>query len=177
MQSPDPKDPEMIARMAADRELQQQAAATFLGSVHYRYSYNFKWLGRPIIQYPQDMIAAQEVIWEVKPDLIVETGIAQLFRAQHVVNGIRPPGRARGGTQCRQQNGGKNSTHERTHQRFVTWAETNRPRALAFSPSKFTCQPMSLSTKGGFWFVRLTTLSDQRVPLSQGGAPELFGTS
>jgi len=40
------------------------------------YSYNFSWLGRPIIQYPQDMIAMQEIIWDVKPDLIIETGIA-----------------------------------------------------------------------------------------------------
>jgi len=41
-----------------------------------KYSYNFTWLGRPIIQYPQDMIAMQEIIWQVKPDLIIETGIA-----------------------------------------------------------------------------------------------------
>ncbi len=41
-----------------------------------QYSYNFSWMGRPIIQYPQDMIAMQEIIWEVKPDLIIETGIA-----------------------------------------------------------------------------------------------------
>lgn len=41
-----------------------------------KYSYNFSWLGRPIIQYPQDMVAMQEIIWEVKPDLIIETGIA-----------------------------------------------------------------------------------------------------
>lgn len=40
------------------------------------YSYNFSWMGRPIIQYPQDMIAMQEIIWELKPDLIIETGIA-----------------------------------------------------------------------------------------------------
>jgi cephalosporin hydroxylase len=40
------------------------------------YSYNFTWMGRPIIQYPQDMIAMQEIIWEIKPDLIIETGIA-----------------------------------------------------------------------------------------------------
>jgi len=76
MQKHDPKDPEMIARMAADSSLQEHARATFLGSVRHRYSYNFSWLGRPIIQYPQDMIAAQEVIWQVQPDLIVETGIA-----------------------------------------------------------------------------------------------------
>ena len=40
------------------------------------YSYNFTWMGRPIIQYPQDMIAMQEIIWAIKPDLIIETGIA-----------------------------------------------------------------------------------------------------
>lgn len=40
------------------------------------YTYNFSWLGRPIIQYPQDMVALQEIIWAVKPDLIIETGIA-----------------------------------------------------------------------------------------------------
>ena len=41
-----------------------------------KYSYHFKWLGRPIIQYPQDIVAMQELIWQVKPDLIIETGIA-----------------------------------------------------------------------------------------------------
>jgi cephalosporin hydroxylase len=41
-----------------------------------KYSYNFSWLGRPIIQYPQDIVAIQELIWKVKPDLIIETGIA-----------------------------------------------------------------------------------------------------
>ena len=41
-----------------------------------KYSYNFTWLGRPIIQLPQDIIAIQEIIWDIKPDLIIETGIA-----------------------------------------------------------------------------------------------------
>jgi cephalosporin hydroxylase len=41
-----------------------------------KYSYNFRWMGRPIIQYPQDIMAMQEIIWDVKPDLIIETGIA-----------------------------------------------------------------------------------------------------
>jgi cephalosporin hydroxylase len=41
-----------------------------------RYSYHFDWLGRPIIQYPQDIVAMQELIWLTKPDLIIETGIA-----------------------------------------------------------------------------------------------------
>ena len=45
-------------------------------SVEARYSYNFSWLGRPVIQYPQDLVALQEIIWKVQPDLIIETGIA-----------------------------------------------------------------------------------------------------
>jgi cephalosporin hydroxylase len=40
------------------------------------YFYNFSWLGRPIIQVPQDIYAIQELVWQVKPDLIIETGIA-----------------------------------------------------------------------------------------------------
>lgn len=55
-----------------------RAAAEFLGeSVQAKYSYNFSWLGRPIIQYPQDMLAMQEIIWSIKPDLIIETGVAR----------------------------------------------------------------------------------------------------
>jgi cephalosporin hydroxylase len=42
----------------------------------YKYAYNFTWMGRPIIQFPQDMLAMQEIIWTLKPDLIIETGIA-----------------------------------------------------------------------------------------------------
>ena len=42
----------------------------------HRYFYNFDWFGRPIIQLPQDVVAFQEVVWNVKPDLIIETGIA-----------------------------------------------------------------------------------------------------
>ena len=48
----------------------------FCESTKNKYSYNFSWLGRPIIQYPQDIVAMQELIWSVKPDLIIETGIA-----------------------------------------------------------------------------------------------------
>jgi cephalosporin hydroxylase len=44
-------------------------------SKHF-YTYNFSWMGRPIIQYPQDVFAMQEIIWSVQPDLIIETGIA-----------------------------------------------------------------------------------------------------
>ncbi len=42
----------------------------------HKYTYNFSWLGRPIIQYPQDMVALQEIVWRVRPDLIIETGVA-----------------------------------------------------------------------------------------------------
>ncbi len=45
-------------------------------SIAALYSYNFNSLGRPIIQYPQDMVAIQELVWDVRPDLIIETGIA-----------------------------------------------------------------------------------------------------
>src|SRR5258708_21775501 len=46
-------------------------------TARYRCSYNFDWLGRPIIQLPQDIVAMQELIWRVKPDLVVETGVAR----------------------------------------------------------------------------------------------------
>lgn len=52
------------------------AAAFMKATLSPQYSYNFAWLGRPIIQYPQDMVAMQELIWSVRPDLIIETGIA-----------------------------------------------------------------------------------------------------
>jgi cephalosporin hydroxylase len=67
---------ESIERMASDTEFQAQAKSFLERTCEYRYSYNFTWLGRPIIQYPQDMMAMQELIWSVRPDLIVETGIA-----------------------------------------------------------------------------------------------------
>jgi len=57
-------------------ELWATAHAFTEASTIPKYSYNFSWLGRPIIQYPQDIVAMQEVIWSVQPDLIIETGIA-----------------------------------------------------------------------------------------------------
>lgn len=60
-----------------DRNLKKVSRQWFLQSVKYEYSYHFRWLGIPIIQYPQDIIAYQEIIWNVKPDLIIETGIAR----------------------------------------------------------------------------------------------------
>jgi cephalosporin hydroxylase len=65
-----------IQANAANEELKKAAADFNTASNKSQYSYNFSWMGRPIIQYPQDMIAMQEIIWELKPDLIIETGIA-----------------------------------------------------------------------------------------------------
>ena len=59
-----------------DTHLQDSTKSFIEESVRVKYSYNFTWMGRPIIQYPQDIVAMQEIIWQVKPDLIVETGIA-----------------------------------------------------------------------------------------------------
>jgi len=70
---------EVVSRInanAANPELAASAESFMIQSLRAKYSYNFSWLGRPIIQYPQDIIAMQEIIWSVKPDLIIETGIA-----------------------------------------------------------------------------------------------------
>jgi len=65
-----------IRAMSHDKSLRKISKDWFLSSHKYEYSYHFKWFGRPIIQYPQDIVAMQEIIWKVKPDLIIETGIA-----------------------------------------------------------------------------------------------------
>lgn len=65
-----------IFSMQADSELKMLLEKFYLTTVKYKYTYNFTWLGRPVIQFPQDLIAMQEIIWRVKPELIIETGIA-----------------------------------------------------------------------------------------------------
>lgn len=67
---------ERVAAISKNTDLKLCASNFMKASLAPKYSYNFSWLGRPIIQYPQDMIAMQEIIWEVQPDLIIETGIA-----------------------------------------------------------------------------------------------------
>ncbi len=59
-----------------DIQLQKASMAFLNESIRTKYSYNFSWMGRPIIQYPQDIVVMQEIIWNVRPDIIVETGIA-----------------------------------------------------------------------------------------------------
>lgn len=65
-----------ISKQGKDKSLLNTKKLFFNESFNHKYSYNFEFLGRPIIQYPQDIVAMQELIWKVKPDLIVETGIA-----------------------------------------------------------------------------------------------------
>ena len=78
-------DPHKLFRAECAREIAAQGADAKLLSLTRewmnaanvaKYSYHFEWMGRPIIQYPQDIVAMQELIWAVKPDLIIETGIA-----------------------------------------------------------------------------------------------------
>lgn len=65
-----------IQELGSDANLRASSFAWVRDTAKHKYSYNFSWLGRPIIQYPQDIIAMQEIIWSAQPDLIIETGIA-----------------------------------------------------------------------------------------------------
>jgi cephalosporin hydroxylase len=64
------------AAMAADPPVIEATRAWLDATLPHRYSYNFRWMGRPIIQYPADVLAIEEAVWSVKPDLIVECGVA-----------------------------------------------------------------------------------------------------
>jgi cephalosporin hydroxylase len=65
-----------IADMSQDEQLKKMSLEWMIKADKYKYTYNFTWLGRPIIKFPNDIVIMQEIIWEVKPDLIIETGIA-----------------------------------------------------------------------------------------------------
>jgi len=62
--------------MGKDKEFRKMSLDWILKSNVHKYGYNFTWMGRPIIQFPNDMFIIQELIWKVRPDLIIETGIA-----------------------------------------------------------------------------------------------------
>lgn len=62
--------------MAQDEELKTISQKWMQRAEKHKYCYNYTWMGRPIIKFPNDMVLAQEIIWSVKPDLIIETGIA-----------------------------------------------------------------------------------------------------
>jgi len=66
-----------VNHMGKDRSFKNLSRRWFLASLKHEYSYHFEWLGLPIIQYPHDIIAFQEIVWKVKPELIIETGIAR----------------------------------------------------------------------------------------------------
>lgn len=65
-----------IKKMSRDQRLKDDTNRWICNTAKHKYTYNFTWLGRPVIQFPQDIIAMQELIWSLKPDLIIETGIA-----------------------------------------------------------------------------------------------------
>lgn len=67
---------EEVVRMGKNKELIEKSKDWMVDANAAKYSYHFEWMGRPIIQYPQDIIMMQELIWRIKPDLIIETGIA-----------------------------------------------------------------------------------------------------
>jgi len=65
-----------IEALKQDEDVQALSRIWLREITPHKYAYNFSWMGRPIIQFPQDMIAMQEIVWQVRPEVIVETGIA-----------------------------------------------------------------------------------------------------
>ena len=72
----DERNKQVVSAMKRDKRLGDLSREWFYESSKFEYSYHFKWLGRPVIQFPQDIVAMQEIIWQTQPDLIIETGIA-----------------------------------------------------------------------------------------------------
>jgi cephalosporin hydroxylase len=68
---------ENIRRVGEDKDFLGLSRIWVRESIRHQYAQNFSWMGRPVIQVPQDIYAIQELVWECKPDLIVETGIAR----------------------------------------------------------------------------------------------------
>ena len=73
----DMRNSDNIKKIGQNKDLKKLSNKWLIESSLFEYSYHFRWLGRPIIQFPQDIIALQEIIWKIKPDLIIETGIAR----------------------------------------------------------------------------------------------------
>ena len=65
-----------IRGLGADADVQALSRIWVREITRHKYAYNFTWMGRPLIQFPQDMIAMQEIVWASRPDLIIETGVA-----------------------------------------------------------------------------------------------------
>ena len=66
-----------IEQQGMDSQLKDLTNRWISKAAEYKYSYHFEWLGRPVIQHPQDMIGVQQLLWNIQPDLIIETGIAR----------------------------------------------------------------------------------------------------
>ncbi len=65
-----------IEAMGRDEELRRKSIDWMLHADQYKFTYNFTWMGRPIIKFPNDIVIQQELMWQLKPDLVIETGIA-----------------------------------------------------------------------------------------------------
>ncbi len=66
-----------IDNLGHDKEIFSQSKEMIKSLDKYNYSYLWSWLGLPIIQWPADIMATQEVLWQVKPDVVIETGVAR----------------------------------------------------------------------------------------------------
>ena len=66
-----------IKLMNNDDSLKKLSWRWFVETFRYKYPYNFTWLGLPVIQYPHDLVLLQEIIWKIKPKIIIETGVAR----------------------------------------------------------------------------------------------------
>lgn len=66
-----------IERQGQDQTLKKRGVEWLVHAAESNYGHHFEWLGRPIIQLPQDIVGAQQILWKVQPDLIIETGIAR----------------------------------------------------------------------------------------------------
>jgi cephalosporin hydroxylase len=81
--------------MREDAELRKKSLDWMVHADTYRYSYNFSWMGRPVIRYPSDLVIQQEIMWNIRPDLVIETGIAHggsvvFSAAMQFMMGIEP---------------------------------------------------------------------------------------
>lgn len=65
-----------IRNIGADADFLGMSNIWIRESIRHEYAQNFTWLGRPVIQVPQDQYAIQELIWACRPDLVIETGVA-----------------------------------------------------------------------------------------------------
>lgn len=88
-----------IQKLSQDKNFLDLTNSWFVSATQHRYSYHFDWLGLPIIQFPQDMIAVQEIIWKTKPNVIIETGVARggsLILSASILHLLNGPGKVIG---------------------------------------------------------------------------------